>query len=496
MLIPYELINKDLARPGIYKALRITETRVYIPGLYNCVKSPIKSDGTVDTEFVNENSSYFPEILFCAPNKGATTNGIPSKCWVTFEAGDGKRPVILGYLGDSIRTATSTGSSVSSGGYIQGSIPYSKYIIIGDSRTNQLVNDLFNNGSSIPSNECYICLGCMGYKWFSTGDSSYTGEGTLWGYDKNTKKSHLESWNVIKSIEDSIVENSAIVILLGCNDAGVFNYGNILDSKVKEWKNKGATTYFFTVGPIQDSQDSNVISFNNSLKSYCDKNKDVIIYDLYSKIKDSAVYRDALHYKPETAKVIHDSITSLKSSAGGITLNDISGLDKKSYLELVMPIFQNLCRSNGIQGRSVTLKYPGVFALQPFYEVSANFPKELSTVARSDNNLGGLKYKSTIPGATQGTAVPSNETGVCYCRFKNISDYFYAQIYNAKSDAYSFSHSHQESVTSFTKAFLNTWVKGYSTLSQFDIDVAYSASLLKDYETYGLNEFEIDTNHA
>lgn len=169
------------------------------------------------------------------------------------------------------------------------------------------------------------------------------------------------------------------------------------------------------------------------------------------------------------------------------TLSDISGLSKAQYLELVCPIYKSYCAYYG-------LKYPGVLALQVFYEVNANFPAQTSNVARKDNNLGGLKYSASVPGATRGTAVPSNETGGNYCHFNTLSDYYRAHAWQiGTSSYYSAARSHQESVTSFTRTLLNTWVKG--NINQVPSGaVSYSESIIKDYNYYKLNRFENTTD--
>ena len=156
---------------------------------------------------------------------------------------------------------------------------------------------------------------------------------------------------------------------------------------------------------------------------------------------------------------------------------------RQQYLDAVMPTFKEYCKNNDHQ---VVLKYPGVLALQPFFEVNANFPQTLSNVAKTDNNLGGLKYSSKIPGASVGSKVPSNETGGNYCRFENISAYFYAQVWNATSKTYSLAQNHQSSMEDFTRTFLNMWVKGVSGTGAN----SYSESLISEYKKYNLSKYE------
>lgn len=179
-----------------------------------------------------------------------------------------------------------------------------------------------------------------------------------------------------------------------------------------------------------------------------------------------------------------DNVSVNTDFKDGLTIADLQKCkSRKEYLELVMPIFKQYCANNH---HGVVLKYPGVLALQPFFEVNANFPQALSNVAKQDNNLGGLKYSSKIPGASKGTKVPSNETGGCYCRFENISAYFYAQVWNATSSTYSLSHQHQSSVSDYANTFLNMWIGGKSGTGPY----GYSTSLVSEYNKYGLSAYE------
>ncbi len=488
------LLNTDSSYPGIYRVKVIDSekgVRVYIPGISHI--NPFDKDGNLNEDTYEKHINAFPLAQWCAYNlESCDINNIVEPMWCMFECGDAKRPVIISYTvvgggGEDIDSTASGTGGVSSGG--NGTIEYNKFIIVGDSRTVQLVNTQFSNGSSIPSNEIYICLGGMGHRWFAA--SNYVpGGSSNHGYDKNNKKAGSESWNVIQSITDSISSGCAIVLLMGANDAGQFAYNVELDKYSSQWKEKGADIYFFSVGKMGDYRNNSVIKFNTQLKDYCSKNKDVIFYDLYEKIPNPQYGGDTVHYASSTYKEIHDHIIGLRGGSAAVVNGEITlewlqknCKNKQEYLDVVMPIFKEYCAHNE---HNVLLKYPGVLALQPFYEVSANFPQETSNVCRLDNNLGGLKYSSRIPRATKGTAVPSNETGGCYCHFKNVSDYYYAQVWNATSSTYSLSHRHQSSVTDYARTFLNKWVPGRDGTGP----VAYSESLLKDYNTYNLSKYE------
>lgn len=97
------LINSDLNLPGIYRAILFPENKVYVPALMklNFDINNILNDMSLFETYKN---SFFT-ALWCAPNISYTNYTAPISCWVTFEAGDGKRPIILGFQGNSINSS-------------------------------------------------------------------------------------------------------------------------------------------------------------------------------------------------------------------------------------------------------------------------------------------------------------------------------------------------------------------------------------------------------
>lgn len=93
------MINKDLNFSGIYRATLYTGDKVYVPSIMEN----------------NSNSALYPTALWNAPNKKATECELPASCWVTFEGGDVKRPVIMGFMGDSIKMANFNSSGEANG---------------------------------------------------------------------------------------------------------------------------------------------------------------------------------------------------------------------------------------------------------------------------------------------------------------------------------------------------------------------------------------------
>lgn len=126
------MINSDLNVGGIHRAFIVTvggDVRIYIPGLTSLIAgtgSVVNEDGTINTESYNENKETLPRPIWCLPNLEAKQHDEVHPCWVTFENGDSKRPIIMGFLGKGIKyhaggsggSGTSNGSSSGGGKYV------------------------------------------------------------------------------------------------------------------------------------------------------------------------------------------------------------------------------------------------------------------------------------------------------------------------------------------------------------------------------------------
>lgn len=162
-----------------------------------------------------------------------------------------------------------------------------------------------------------------------------------------------------------------------------------------------------------------------------------------------------------------------------ITIDMIEACDdRQSYLELVCPVWQFYCQQYG-------LKYPGVMALQGIYE--AGLPTNISNVARTDNNLGGLKYASGIPNATEGSKYPASEGNGVYCHFTNVNEYIEAAVWNIAHEGsfYQDAVNNQGTMESFCNALCDIWIDG-----QKNGDTGYAHYIIDDYGKYGLSKFE------
>lgn len=110
------LINQDSNSPGIFRAYIIyksgdEQSKIMIPGVH---VNPVNSDYSLNSDIYEANKSTYPLATW---NSKPMRNAIPSDKvlpgWITYENGDIKRPIILGYLGDGLIAANAwSGSSL------------------------------------------------------------------------------------------------------------------------------------------------------------------------------------------------------------------------------------------------------------------------------------------------------------------------------------------------------------------------------------------------
>ena len=95
------MINTDSGINGIFRAKLLSvdgdsEMRAFIPGINNI--NPFTDDGTVDIEIYNSHKHSFPKVQWCCYNiESKEPSYLDSVCWVMFENGDFKRPVVVSY---------------------------------------------------------------------------------------------------------------------------------------------------------------------------------------------------------------------------------------------------------------------------------------------------------------------------------------------------------------------------------------------------------------
>ena len=163
-----------------------------------------------------------------------------------------------------------------------------KLVFIGDSRTEGL-RDAVNDDS------IWSCLSSMGYDWMvSTG---------------------------VPQVEDQIEDNTAVIILMGVNDLyHVNDYISYINSKAAEWGNRGAQTYFVSVGPVQNDpycSNAEIESFNAAMQANL---SGVTYIDVYSHLVSEGFSTvDGTHYPDSVSIDIYNYILDhLEEQRSGI----------------------------------------------------------------------------------------------------------------------------------------------------------------------------------
>lgn len=163
-----------------------------------------------------------------------------------------------------------------------------KLVFIGDSRT-EGIRDAVNDDS------VWSCLSSMGYDWMvSTG---------------------------VPQVEDQIEDNTAVIILMGVNDLyHVNDYLSYINSKAAEWANRGAQTYFVSVGPVQNDpycSNAEIESFNAAMQANL---SGVTYIDVYSHLVSEGFSTvDGTHYPDSVSIDIYNFILDhLEEQRSGI----------------------------------------------------------------------------------------------------------------------------------------------------------------------------------
>ncbi len=163
-----------------------------------------------------------------------------------------------------------------------------KLIFVGDSRT-EGIRDAVHDDS------IWSCLSSMGYDWMvSTG---------------------------VPQIEAEIVDNTSVIILMGVNDVQNLNkYVQYINEKAKEWTDRGASTYFVSVGPVENDPyvtNEQIESFNAAMKANL---LGVTYIDVYSHLVETGYSTlDGTHYPEDVSVEIYNYILdNLEETTGGI----------------------------------------------------------------------------------------------------------------------------------------------------------------------------------
>lgn len=199
-------------------------------------------------------------------------------------------------------------------------------------------------------------------------------------------------------------------------------------------------------------------------------------------VSDRRVQQTKLRISDCTNTVDGDTGTASTGSwsGGAITVEDIEKCSsREEYLQLVMPCYQFYCNKYGI-------KYPGVLALQGIYETGV--PDNIASLLRTDNNMGGLKYASGTPNATQGSAATN---GGYFAHFESVDKYIEAACWqiglesNGGAGNLYEAACNSSNMEDFTNNLCSVWING-----SVGADTGYAQYIIPDYSKYGLSKYE------
>ena len=182
-------------------------------------------------------------------------------------------------------------------------MPDRKVIFIGDSRTVEMYGNV---------NQVNIT-----YDLFQMDE-----RGDFWSAMIGAKYDWMVNTG-IPVAESQLAENSAVVFLMGVNDctteesaAMAMRYADYINQKADEWSAYGAKTYFVSVNPVDGDYYFGTIMINNtSIEKFnavmkAQLSEKITYIDTFSKIKDTFVSPDQLHYEHDTYLDIYHKVMS------------------------------------------------------------------------------------------------------------------------------------------------------------------------------------------
>ena len=230
---------------------------------------------------------------------GTLAHGDPEALWDYFVKHTGDKKWTMDAFREAVKKRIPELRVTTQSGSASG---YTKYVFVGDSRTCGMYSALGGNyadsiSGSLPSksSEYFISKVGMGYSWFT-------------------------SPSIQSEISSQIASNTALIILMGCNDAYTSGMGTkyvkYIREKLSQWTTAGATVYFVSVNPVDDAnaekanyrlKDSNIVSFNSEIKTGIAGNN-IKYIDTYTSIKSSFKASDGIHYDNATYEKIYNII--------------------------------------------------------------------------------------------------------------------------------------------------------------------------------------------
>ncbi len=146
------LINQDFMSGGVYRAFIIkrSDSRVFIPGL--CDKNILDSNGDMSNEEFEKVKETLPLALYNSPEIEKLLDDKPTPCFVAFENGNMKRPIVMAYFGKGVKSVPGSGSSGTSNSFGDADSSGGNYVGSGTTGINNadyVFKKLISAGASI-----------------------------------------------------------------------------------------------------------------------------------------------------------------------------------------------------------------------------------------------------------------------------------------------------------------------------------------------------------
>jgi hypothetical protein len=129
----------------------------------------------------------------------------------------------------------------------------------------------------------------------------------------------------IPILDRNVKSGDAVFVWLGINGVPAFQkeYAELTNQKAREWKSKGVSVYFVSIGPVDEGKaaswgytesNSAIKTFNEGVKSGL---SDAEWIDIYDKVNQGFGTYDGIHYDDDTSKKIYQMMIEGGASSGG-----------------------------------------------------------------------------------------------------------------------------------------------------------------------------------
>lgn len=246
------LINQDLMSGGIYRAILIKNNdkfNVYVPSVMTFINI-INSDGSLNDSVYLKEQNSLPTPMFVSYDLQRLATDDPLPCFVSFESGDFKRPVVIGYFGKGLQQTSNLvkdlGLSTNSGDYIsEDDVPIDISPI-----TEKTVNvNWWKNGKSVTY---HIATGGTGSVVIKAETSQFEGMyRTDWNKSCNQYKMQQKFISSYKNTSDLVMINTSLGKIPVVATYDFWNKGNSYVGSVIKVEFEDGNTCYMAIGDVK-----------------------------------------------------------------------------------------------------------------------------------------------------------------------------------------------------------------------------------------------------